>query len=73
MRRAQYAMRIGRAVMAAGVAGIVSGIVFHLQGRAIIGPETSFMYASPDWQGYGIIIMAAGAAVTGAGYLASRG
>ena len=66
-------MRIGRAVMSAGVVGIISGIVFHLQGRAVVGPEASFMYDSPEWQGYGIVILAAGAVMTCAGYLTNRG
>ena len=65
-------MRVGMAVMAAGVAGIASGIVFHLQGRAVVGPEASFMYDSPEWQGYGIVILAAGAALTVVGYLTNR-
>jgi len=25
------------------------GILFHLQGQAIVGPESSFMYSNPEW------------------------
>ena len=45
------------------------GLLFHLQGRGMVGPEASFMYNSPDWWGYGIWILAAGATVSGAGVL----
>lgn len=65
-------MRVGRIVMSAGVAGVVSGIIFHLQGRAVMGPEASFMYNNPDWQGYGVVILAAGLVMICAGYLADR-
>lgn len=53
----------------AGVAIAAFGLLFHLQGRGVVGPEASFMYNSPDWLGYGIWILAAGAAVSGAGVL----
>ena len=32
---------------------IASGVIFHLQGQAIIGPESSFMYSNPEWITYG--------------------
>jgi len=36
-----------------GVIVIIFGIIFHLQGQAIVGPESSFMYANPEWITYG--------------------
>jgi len=43
-----------------GVVILISGLVFHLQGQSIIGPESSFMYSNPDWITYGIQIAIAG-------------
>ena len=48
------------------------GLLFHLQGMAVVGPETSFMYESPEWEAYGIAIMIAGVVTAGAGYLRGR-
>jgi len=42
-------MKISRPIIFLGVIIIVSGILFHLQGQAIIGPESSFMYSNPVW------------------------
>lgn len=53
----------------AGAAIAAFGLLFHLQGRGAVGPEASFMYNSPDWFVYGIWILGAGAAVSGAGAL----
>ena len=43
-----------------GVVILILGLVFHLQGQSIIGPESSFMYSNPDWITYGIQIAIAG-------------
>ena len=58
-----------RSMIPAGAAIAAFGLLFHLQGRGVVGPESSFMYSSPDWLGYGVWIIAAGAAVSGAGVL----
>ena len=42
-------MKIGFAVMGIGIATIISGIIFYLQGNSIVGPTTSFMYSNPQW------------------------
>jgi len=39
------------------------GIIFHFQGKSLIGPQSSFMYANPDWITYGIEILIFGIAV----------
>jgi len=36
-------------MIAIGLAVIVFGIVFFLQGNSIVGPTTSFMYSNPQW------------------------
>jgi len=48
---------------------LIFGLVFHLQGQSVIGPESSFMYSNPDWVTYGIQITIVGIiiVVVGAG------
>ena len=54
-----------------GIGGIVFifGLIFDLQGQAIVGPEASFMYANPDWITYGIQIIVLGIIIIGIGVL----
>jgi len=54
-----------------GIGGIVFifGLIFDLQGQAIVGPEASFMYANPDWITYGIQIIVLGIIIIGIGTL----
>ena len=54
-----------------GIGGIVFifGLIFDLQGQAIVGPKSSFMYANPDWITYGIQIMVLGIIIIGIGTL----
>ena len=53
-------MKIG--IVIAIVGGILSilGVIFHLQGQSIVGPQSSFMYSNPDWITYGLQIMFVG-------------
>jgi hypothetical protein len=32
---------------------MIMGVIFHLQGKSIVGPESSFMYSNPQWITYG--------------------
>lgn len=43
------------------------GVIFHLQGQSIIGPESSFMYSNPEWISYGMQIVIVGMIIIGAG------
>ncbi|RNJ77213.1 MAG: hypothetical protein EB829_06980 [Nitrosopumilus sp. H8] len=52
-----------RALFIAGSAVVALGAVFHLQGRSLVGPESSFMYSNPDWVIHGALIALAGAAM----------
>jgi len=54
-----------------GIGGIVFifGLIFDLQGQAIVGPEASFMYVNPDWITYGIQIIVLGIIIIGIGTL----
>jgi uncharacterized membrane protein len=53
-------MRISIPVITIGIIVIVLGMIFHLQGKAIVGPESSFMYSNSDWITYGLQISIAG-------------
>ena len=46
----------GKIVIIAGIAILIMGLIFHLQGKSIVGPESSFMYSNPQWVTYGIEI-----------------
>ena len=54
-------------VIVMGIITFIFGVIFDLQGQSIVGPESSFMYANPDWITYGIEIMIIGAIVIGMG------
>jgi hypothetical protein len=47
-------------VIVIGIIIFIFGLIFDLQGQSIVGPESSFMYANPDWIAYGIEIMIIG-------------
>ena len=65
-------MRIGMVCVMAGVITTIFGIVFHLQGQSVIGPESSFMYSNPAWTGYGLAITAAGIIISSLGVVISK-
>ena len=50
-----------------GIITFIFGVIFDLQGQSIVGPESSFMYANPDWITYGIEIMIIGTIIIGMG------
>ena len=53
-------MKSKKAVIITGIGIIIMGVIFHLQGQSIVGPESSFMYSNPQWVTYGIQIIIAG-------------
>lgn len=46
---------------------IISGIIFHLQGKGIVGPTQSFMYSNPEWITYGQQIAILGMSIISVG------
>ena len=50
-----------------GIIIFILGIIFHLQGQSVVGPESSFMYANPEWISYGIQIAISGIIISGIG------
>jgi len=57
----------GIKIIGIGCTTFILGVIFDLQGQAIVGPESSFMYANPDWVTYGIQIMVGGITIIGIG------
>ena len=49
-------MKYWSSVLVVGIIISILGIIFHLQGQSVVGPESSFMYANPEWENYGIQI-----------------
>ena len=49
-------MEKGKIMAITGFIIMTFGLIFHLQGQSIVGPESSFMYSNPDWITYGIQI-----------------
>ena len=50
-----------------GIIILIFGLIFHLQGQSVIGPESSFMYSNPDWITYGIQIAILGIIIAAVG------
>jgi hypothetical protein len=62
-------MKIGKSIVITGSITSIFGIIFHLQGRSIIGPESSFMHSNPDWITYGVQILIMGMIILSAGFI----
>ena len=60
-------MKAGKYLVITGVVVFILGMIFHLQGQSVVGPESSFMYSNPDWITYGIQIVIVGLVMIGAG------
>ena len=62
-------MKKGNFVITVGAIIFIFGLIFDLQGQSVIGPESSFMYANPDWNTYGIQMMFVGITIIAIGAL----
>jgi len=60
-------MKGAKPLVVIGAIIVILGLVFHLQGQSVIGPESSFMYSNPEWITYGIQIVIAGIIIVVAG------
>lgn len=60
-------MKRTKAIIVSGIIITVFGSIFHLQGQAVVGPKSSFMYSNPDWVNYGIQIIITGIIIIGIG------
>jgi len=61
-------MKIRKVLLVIGIITSILGLIFHLQGQSIVGPESSFMYSNPDWVTFGIQIMIMGIIIVGIGF-----
>jgi len=59
----------GYSIIGIGSIIFIFGLIFDLQGQSIVGPESSFMYANPNWITYGIEIMIGGTIIIGIGII----
>ena len=60
-------MRGKKAVILTGIGIMIMGVIFHLQGKSIVGPESSFMYSNPQWITYGTQIVVFGGIILAIG------
>ena len=60
-------MRGVKPLVIIGTIILIFGLIFHLQGQSVIGPESSFMYSNPEWITYGIQIVIVGIIIVAVG------
>ena len=60
-------MKGKKTVIITGIGIMIMGVIFHLQGQSIVGPESSFMYSNPQWVTYGIQIVVVGGIILAIG------
>ena len=54
------------------IIGVIVGIfgsIFHLQGKSMVGPESSFMYSNPEWVSYGLQMIIVGIIILSVGFV----
>ncbi len=57
-------MKGAKPLIIIGTIILIFGLIFHLQGQSVIGPESSFMYSNTDWVTFGIQIAIVGIIIT---------
>lgn len=62
-------MKFYSLLISAGIMVVILGIIFHFQGNGVIGPDSSFMYANPEWVTYGLEVVSLGVLILGVGIL----
>jgi len=62
-------MKGGKTIGIIGIIVIIFGLIFHLQGQSMVGPESSFMYSNPDWVTYGMQMIVVGIIVLSVGII----
>jgi hypothetical protein len=60
-------MKLPLSLFVVGSIVLVFGIIFHLQGQGIVGPQESFMYENPSWITLGLQIVIIGILIIGIG------
>ena len=62
-------MKGGKTLFIIGIIVGAFGLIFHLQGQSIVGPESSFMYSNPEWITYGLSMILVGIIFSGIGII----
>ena len=62
-------MKGGRTLIIIGIIVGIFGSIFHLQGKSMVGPESSFMYSNPEWVSYGLQIIIVGIIILSIGFV----
>jgi hypothetical protein len=62
-------MKGGRTLIIIGIIVGIFGSIFHLQGKSMVGPESSFMYSNPEWVSYGLQIIIVGIIILSVGFV----
>ncbi len=60
-------MKGAKPLIIIGIIILIFGLIFHLQGQSVIGPESSIMYSNPEWITHGIHIVIVGIIIVAAG------
>lgn len=60
-------MKLPIGIIVIGAIILAFGIIFHLQGQGVVGPQESFMYENPNWITYGQQIAVIGILIIGGG------
>jgi uncharacterized membrane protein len=58
---------IAKTITLIGLAVVVSGSIFILQSKSVVGPTSSFMYNNSEWTINGYIIIIAGIIISAIG------
>jgi uncharacterized membrane protein len=56
-----YLTKYKKYLIVAGIALVISGIIFMMQSNSLVGPSSSSMYDNPEWTKNGIVIIGIGA------------
>jgi hypothetical protein len=62
-------MKGGRTLIVIGIIVGIFGSIFHLQGKSMVGPESSFMYSNPEWVSYGLQMIIVGIVILSVGFV----
>jgi hypothetical protein len=62
-------MKGGRTLIIIGIIVGIFGSIFHLQGKSMVGPESSFMYSNPEWVSYGLQMIIVGIIILSVGFV----
>jgi len=62
-------MKGGRILIVIGIIVGIFGSIFHLQGKSMVGPESSFMYSNPEWVSYGLQMIIVGIIILSVGFV----